>query len=107
MLVISCEFARQLETYTCDYFVIVLGYPFLHQFNPLINWKHRTVQFIHKGTTDIIPVVEAYGNPHQPMSVDEAEAELQALQSAAEPNQQLPPPPLEHVMAQKALLVKC
>ena len=51
-------------------------------------------------------MVEAYGNPHQPMSVDEAEAELQALQSAAEPNQQLPPPPPEHVMAQKALLVK-
>ena len=41
---------------------IVLGYPFMHQFNPLINWKHRTVQIIHNGTTHIIPVVKAYGN---------------------------------------------
>ena len=34
---------------------IVLGYPFLHQFDPLINWKHRTVQIIHNGITHIIP----------------------------------------------------
>ena len=38
----------------------VLGYPFLHQFNPLINWKNRTVQIIHNRTTNIIPVVKAY-----------------------------------------------
>ena len=52
---------------------IVLGYTFLHQFNPLINWKHRTVQISLKGTTHIIPVVNAYGNPHTPMSVDSAD----------------------------------
>ena len=46
---------------------IVLGYPLLYQFNPLINWKHRTVQIIHNGKIHIIPVVKAYGNLHTPM----------------------------------------
>ena len=39
---------------------IVLSYPFLHQINQLINWKHRTIQIMHKETTHIIPVVKAY-----------------------------------------------
>ena len=87
---------------------IVLGYLFQHHFNPLIIWKHRTMQMqiINKRTTHIIPVVKAYGNPHQPMSVESADGDLQAVQNAAEPIQQLPQPPSQHVMAQKALLVK-
>ena len=84
----------------------VLGYPFLHQFNTLINLKHRTVEIVHNWTTYIIPVVKPYGNPHTPMSVYIAYGDLQAVQSAAEPRQQLPPTPQQHVMAQKALLVK-
>ena len=86
--------------------LIVLIDPFLLQFNQLITWKHRTVHIIHNGTTHIIPVVKAYGNPHQPMSVESADGDLQAVQNAAEPIQQLPQPPSQHVMAQKALLVK-
>ena len=50
------------------------------------------MQIIHKLTTHIITVDKAYGNPHQPMSVDNAEADLQAVHSAAEPIPQLPPP---------------
>ena len=63
---------------------IVVRYPFPHHFNPLINLKHRTVQIIHNGKTHIIPVVKAYGNPHTPMPVDNADGELQAVQNAAE-----------------------
>ena len=40
------------------------------------------------------------------MSVDSADGDLQAVQNAEEPIQELPPPPTQHVMAQKALLVK-
>ena len=71
---------------------IVLGYPFLRQFNPLIHWKHQNVQIVYNETTHIIPVVKAYGNPHTPMSVDSADGDLQAVQKAAQPIQQLPPP---------------
>ena len=35
----------------------------------------------------IIAVVNAYGNPHTPMSVDSADGDLQAVQKAAEPIQ--------------------
>ena len=85
---------------------IVLGYPFMHKFNPLINWKHRTVQIIHNGTTNIIPVVKVYGNTNTRMSVDSADGDLQTVQNAAEPIQQLTPNPPQHVTEQKALLVK-
>ena len=85
---------------------IVLGYPFLHQFNMLINWKHRTGQIIHQETSHIIPLVKAYGSQHQLMSVDSVLADLHAVQSQSEYIQQLPPPKTQHVMAQKALLVK-
>ena len=89
-VVTSCEFARQLETYTCQYFCaslaphyqlyLALGYPFLHQFNPLINWERRTVEIIHEGTTHVIPVVKDHGNPHTPMSVDSADGDRHAVQ---------------------------
>ena len=73
---------------------IVLGYPFLHQFNPLINWKHRIVQVIHNGTTHIIPVVKAYGNPHTPLQV--AYGDPQAVQNAEEPNSSCHHPTAAH-----------
>ena len=85
---------------------IVLCYPFLHQFNPLINWKHRTVQIIHKRTTHIIPVVNAYGNPNTPMAVVSAVEDLRKVQNTADPIQQLPTPTPQHVMAQKAILLR-
>ena len=37
-------FLRAVDTH----FTIVLGYPFLYQFNPLTNWKNRTVQINYK-----------------------------------------------------------
>ena len=40
------------------------------------------------------------------MPVDSADGDLQAVQIEAEPIQQLPTPPPQHVMAQKAFLVK-
>ena len=63
---------------------IVLGYPFLHQFNPMIDWKNRTVIITLGKKTHTIPVVKAYGTPHQPMSVD-AVADVQAVLSNAPP----------------------
>ena len=59
---------------------IVLGHPFLHQFNPIIDWKNRTVIITLGKKTHTIPVVKAYDTPHQPMSVD-AVADVQAVLS--------------------------
>ena len=84
---------------------VVLGYPLLHRFNKLINWKHQTVQIIHKETAHIMPVVKAYHNQHQPMSVDSVLADIQAVQSQSEYIQQLPPATPQHVIAHKALLI--
>ena len=52
-----------------------------------------------------MPVVKAYHNQHQPMSVDSVLADLQAVQSQSEYIQQLHPATPQHVMAQKAPLV--
>ena len=52
------------------------------------------------------PLVKVYGNTHTPMSVDSADGDLQVVRIKAEPIQQLTQPPPQHVMAQKALIVK-
>ena len=75
---------RTYKLFISEYFhdtLHIAGYLFRHQFNPLINWKHLTVHIIHKWTHHIIPVVKAYGIQHQPISVDGADCDLQAVQS--------------------------
>ena len=68
---------------------IVLGYPFLYQFNPKINWKHRSVQITAKVVTHIIPVFKAYGASHHPMYADILAGDLKAVETTAEIPQQM------------------
>ena len=68
---------------------IVLGYPFLYQFNPKINWKHRSVQITAKVVTHIIPVFKAYGASHHLMSADMLAGGLKAVETTAKIAQQM------------------
>ena len=68
---------------------IVVGYPFLYQFNPKINWKHRSVQITNKGVKHIITVIKAYEASHHPMSADMLACDLKAVETTAEIQQQM------------------
>ena len=50
---------------------IVLGYPFLQQFNPMINWKSRTVNITVGMKTHTMPVVQAFNALHAASSSDD------------------------------------
>ena len=87
---------------------IVLGYPFLQQFNPMINWKSRTVQITVGRKTHTMPVVQAFNALHVASSSDEHAVSLQAMQVATEESDVctlVAESPPQHVMAQIVLLV--
>ena len=49
---------------------IKLGYQFLQQFNPMINWKRMTVQIKEGKKTHTMPVVQAFNSSHAASSAD-------------------------------------
>ena len=46
---------------------IFLGYPLFHFFNPVINWKERTIRITMGPNTHDVPGVQAQGMPLQPL----------------------------------------
>ena len=68
---------------------IVLGYQFLYQFNPKINWKHRSVQITNNGVKHMIQIINAYKISHHTLYADMLAVDLKAVETTAEIPQQM------------------